>query len=40
MLIRSNVSVTVVISAAGSVPSRRSVQSASAESLPPLQDSA
>jgi hypothetical protein len=32
--------VTVVISASGSIPWRRSVQSVSAESLPPLQESA
>src|SRR2546430_5240596 len=40
MLIRSNVSVTVVISAPGSSSRRRSVQRPSAESLPPLQESA
>lgn len=40
MLIRSYVSVTVVISASGSLPSRRSVRSVSAESLPPLQERA
>src|SRR5439155_18667090 len=40
MLIRSNVSVTVVISASGSSSWRRSVQRTSAESLPPLQERA
>ena len=40
MLIRSYVSVTVVIRASGSRPSRRSVRSVRAESLPPLQERA